>query len=507
MREPQRADSVLMGDAAHVDLHAPRAALRSRRLLRLAGDDRLVAQIRRGNDAAFEVVFERHGPAILGFCRHMLGSPEEAEDAVQHTFAAAYRDLQRDEREIALKPWLFTIARNRCLSIIRARREVPGEQPEVATAGLAEQVERRSELRELLADMRDLPDEQRAALLLAEVGDLAHTEIASVLGCEVARVKALVFRARSGLIARRDARDMPCEQVREQLSELRGGSLRRTELRLHLRECPGCREFREQVKHQRQMMAVALPVAPTLGLKSSVLAAVGIGGGAAAGGGAVVGGASLVGAAKVAAVALVAASGTAVVVAERNASTPSSPATPAVHSADPAAGGPGAAAEAAAGATAAEGAQGLAHGRRERGSQRASERRGHGKEGAPGQLKGAHEPANPAKPEQAGPKSEHPPKAQGGPNAQHGPKAGQGPKNEGGPKGEPRPKVERAPKGERARKTERGPKPKAESRSQPNSAPRAEASPKANGAPKLKGAAPAPQGKSNAPEEHGPKLE
>ena len=80
MSEPRRADSVLMGDAAHIELPAPRSALRSKRLLRLAGDDRLVAQIRRGNEAAFEVVFERHGPAILGFCRHMLGSPDEAED-------------------------------------------------------------------------------------------------------------------------------------------------------------------------------------------------------------------------------------------------------------------------------------------------------------------------------------------------------------------------------------------------------------------------------------------
>jgi RNA polymerase sigma factor (sigma-70 family) len=509
MSELRRADSVLMGNAAQADLSPPRVPLRSRRLLRLAGDERLVAQIRRGNEAAFEVVFERYGQGILGFCRHMLGSPEEAEDAVQHTFAAAYRDLQRGEREIALKAWLFTIARNRCLSIIRARRELPGEQPEIVTAGLAEQVERRAELRELLADVRDLPDEQRAALLLAEVGDLAHTEIASVLGCEVARVKALVFRARSGLIARRDARDMPCEQVREQLSELRGGSLRRTELRLHLRECPGCREFREQIKRQRQLMAVALPVAPTMGLKSSVLAAVGIGGSAAAGGGAAVGGASLAGAAKIAAVALVAASGTAVVVAERDASAPSSPATPAVRSAGPEAGGPAAAAEAAAGATAAQGAQGLAHGRRERGSQGASERRGHGKEGAPGQLKGAHEPANPVKPEHAGPKGEPGPKVEGGPKAQHGAKAENGPKGEGGPKGEPRPKVEGAPKGERAPKTER-PQPKAEPRSKPKSAPTAEGSPKANGAPKVKEpkvTTPAPRGKANAPEEHGPTLE
>jgi RNA polymerase sigma factor (sigma-70 family) len=261
--------------------------LRSRRLLALAGDARLVEQVRRGNDAAFEVVFERHGPAILGFCRHMVGSPEEAEDVVQHTFAAAYRDLQRDgEREIALKPWLFAIARNRCVSVLRARREVPvGADALDPGSGrwLAEQVEERAELRRLLADVRELPDEQRAALLLAELGELSHAEVASVLGCEVSRVKGLVFRARSALIARREAREAPCERIREQLANLRGGALRRTELRLHLRECRGCRAYREQVKQQRRMLAAALPVAPTLGMKASVLAAVGIGGGSAGG--------------------------------------------------------------------------------------------------------------------------------------------------------------------------------------------------------------------------------
>jgi RNA polymerase sigma factor (sigma-70 family) len=320
-----------MGDAAHLHIRAPAGGpLRSRRMLRLAGDGRLVEHIRRGSEAAFEVAFERHGPAILGFCRHMLGSPEEAEDAVQHTFAAAYRDLQRGgEREIALRPWLFTIARNRCLSVLRGRREQPLAAHEIATAGLAEQVERRAELRQLLGDLRELPDDQRAALLLAETGGLSQAEIAAVLGCEVARVKALVYRARSGLVARREARELPCEQIRAQLANLRGGSLRRTELRLHLRDCAGCRDFREQMRRQRQLLSMALPVVPTLGLKSSVLAAVGIGGGAAGGGAAAAGGGAFAGVAKLAAAGALAAGGVAggaaVVVHDSAPSAPKAP--------------------------------------------------------------------------------------------------------------------------------------------------------------------------------------
>jgi RNA polymerase sigma factor (sigma-70 family) len=285
-----------MGDA--LTARPPARTFGSKRLLALAGDDRLVEQIRRGNERAFEVAFERHGGAILGFCRHMLGSLEEAEDAVQHSFAAAFSDLQRGrERRIALKPWLYTIARNRCVSLLRARREHAAELEEIPTDGLTEQVERRAELRELLGDLRELPEEQRAALLLAEAADLSHAEVAGVLGCEVARVKALIFRARSGLIERREARETPCADIRKQLANLRGGSLRRSELRHHVRDCPGCSDYREQVRRQRQMFAAALPVVPSMGLKSSVLSAAGIGGGAAGGGAAAAAGGGAAGAA------------------------------------------------------------------------------------------------------------------------------------------------------------------------------------------------------------------
>jgi RNA polymerase sigma factor (sigma-70 family) len=341
--------------AVSIPARAPVVPLRSRRLLALAGDRRLVEQVRRGNEAAFEVIFERHGLAILAFCKHMLGTREEAEDAVQHTFTAAYRDLQRGgDREIALKPWLFAIARNRCVSVLRAQREVPAvvdalELQAPSGAGIAEQAEERADLRNLVADLGELPDEQRAALLLTELGDLTHAEVAGVLGCEVSRVKGLVFRARSALIARREARETPCESIRVQLANLRGGALRRSELRLHLRECPGCRDYRDQVRQQRRMLAVALPVVPTLGLKSSVLAAIGIGGGSAGGLTAAAGGLGGATVAKVAVAGVLAGggvmAGTAVVERERPAVAPP-PATQGLDRAAPPApdrGAPGAA--------------------------------------------------------------------------------------------------------------------------------------------------------------------
>ena len=224
----------------------------TRPILGSASDETLVASVRGGSEAAFEALYDRHVRGILGLCRHLLGSADEAEDAVQHTFLAAYRDLVASTKPIQLRPWLYTIARNRCFTLLRARREqplTPADEP--ATENLSIAVQRRQDLRDMLADLSALPDEQRAALVLAELGAVPHDEIATVLGVPRDKVKALVFQGRSSLIASRKARDTPCAEIRPQLATLRAGGLRRTTLRRHLRECAGCRGFRTDVVAQR----------------------------------------------------------------------------------------------------------------------------------------------------------------------------------------------------------------------------------------------------------------
>jgi RNA polymerase sigma factor (sigma-70 family) len=266
-----------------------------KRLLVLRSDARLVELVRAGDEAAFEVLYERHVAGVLGFCRHMLGSQHEAEDAVQQAFASAHGSMRRGSREIAFKPWLYTIARNRCLSILRARRERPAELPEISTAGLNAQVERSAELRELVADVQRLPDQQRAALVLSELDDLSHAEVAEVIGSTPQAVKGLVFRARAALAERRDARDAECADIRLELAAATGGGLRRGRLRYHLETCPGCVAYLEEMRRQRKLLGLALPVVPTLALRDSVMSGVGIGAGA--GGAGVVGGSAGLGAA------------------------------------------------------------------------------------------------------------------------------------------------------------------------------------------------------------------
>src|SRR5687768_17765574 len=151
---------------------------RSRKLLVAFRDERLVAQLRRGNEAAFEVLYDRHHAGVLSYCRHMLGSRDEAEDALQQAFVSAHADIVSSDKPIRFKAWIYTIARNRCLSILRSRREQPSDEIDaVSTAGLSEEVHQRAELREMLADMQELPDDQRDALILSELGDLSHAEV------------------------------------------------------------------------------------------------------------------------------------------------------------------------------------------------------------------------------------------------------------------------------------------------------------------------------------------
>jgi RNA polymerase sigma factor (sigma-70 family) len=261
-------------------------------LLRLAPDDHLVGQLRAGSDGAFEILFDRHHKPLLAFCRQMLGSTAEAEDVVQETFLAAYRGIVRSSQPIAARPWLYTIARHRCISILRARREQPVEAvPERATSHLAADMDARHDLRALLTDVAQLPEAQRAALVLAELGQLSHEEIASVVGCPRQKVRALVFQARSNLAAARAARDTPCREIREHIAMPRGGGIGRSLILRHLAVCEGCREFRDQVRRQRRGFASLLPVGPALGLKASVLGALGgCGGAAAVSGGALLGG-------------------------------------------------------------------------------------------------------------------------------------------------------------------------------------------------------------------------
>jgi RNA polymerase sigma factor (sigma-70 family) len=265
--------------------HASRRGLLARRspLLKLQGDEKLIAMARSGNPGAFETIVDRYQGRLLGFCRQMLGSTEDAEDVLQEVFVNAYRAMLADEREINLRPWLYRIARNRCLNYLRKPKADAQESmdmvPEVDAASTAERVHNREEFRQILSDVNKLPETQRAALLLREMDALSYEEIAAAMDTTVPSVKSLLVRARISLAEASQARLLTCGEVRLELSEAAEG-LRKASppVRRHVRECEECADFRSQIRSNEKALAALFPVGPLIAFKGFILSKLGLGG-------------------------------------------------------------------------------------------------------------------------------------------------------------------------------------------------------------------------------------
>jgi RNA polymerase sigma factor (sigma-70 family) len=251
------------------------------------------------------MIVDRYQGRLLGFCRQMLGSTEDAEDVLQEVFVNAYRAMLADEREINLRPWLYRIARNRCLNHLRKpsadAQESMDMVPEVEAASTAEKVHNREEFRQILTDVNKLPETQRSALLLREMDALSYEEIADAMETTVPSVKSLLVRARISLAEASQARLLTCGEVRVELSEAAEG-LRKVSapVRRHVRECEECADFRSQVRSNEKMLAALFPVPALFALKGFIAGKLGLGGGsaassAAAGGAAAGGGAAAAG--------------------------------------------------------------------------------------------------------------------------------------------------------------------------------------------------------------------
>ncbi|HMC50074.1 MAG TPA: RNA polymerase sigma factor [Solirubrobacterales bacterium] len=265
--------------------HASRRGLLARRspLLKLQGDEHLIAMARAGNPGAFEAIVDRYQGRLLGFSRQMLGSTEDAEDVLQEVFVNAYRAMLADEREINLRPWLYRIARNRCLNHLRKptadAQESMDMVPEVEAASTAEKVHNREEFRQLLTDVGKLPETQRSALLLREMDAMSYEEIAQAMETSVPSVKSLLVRARISLAEASQARQLTCGEVRLDLAEAAEG-LRKLSgpVRRHVRDCEECKDFRSQLRSNDKVLAALVPVGPLVALKGFIASKLGLGG-------------------------------------------------------------------------------------------------------------------------------------------------------------------------------------------------------------------------------------
>ena len=235
-------------------------------LLRLQSDERLVALIRRGSTTAFEVLVSRYHARLLAFCRHLLGSREDAEDVLQEVFSAAFNAILDDDRPINVRPWLYRIARNRSLNHLRRIQAVGVDSMDIHLfehgATTADKVHEREEFRMLVDDIQALPETQRTALVLREMDALSYEQIAEAMETTVPSVKSLLVRARVSLAEAAQARMLTCEEVRIELGEVAEGLRRRPGplVRRHLRACERCSTFKGQLSDTSKALAALLPI-------------------------------------------------------------------------------------------------------------------------------------------------------------------------------------------------------------------------------------------------------
>src|SRR4051812_40992115 len=155
-------------------------------LLRLRSDEQLLAQFRAGNEDAFRVLHDRYRQRLFAYVRQMLsaGSRQDAEDVMQDVFVRAYGGLRADAREMNVRAWLYRVAHNRCIDHLRRPVPPAAELFEVSRKPLHDPVaeaQRRDDLRQLVVDVGNLPEQQRSALLMREIDGMTYADLAAAL--------------------------------------------------------------------------------------------------------------------------------------------------------------------------------------------------------------------------------------------------------------------------------------------------------------------------------------
>ena len=244
---------------------------------------------------------QRYQPRLLAFCRHMLASQEDAEDVLQEVFAASFNAICADDRPINARPWLYRIARNRCLNHLRRPQPAGQDSMDVfeRDGGIttADTVHKREEFRHIVADVQDLPETQRTALLLREIDALSYDQIAEAMDTTVPSVKSLLVRARVALAEAAEARLLTCDEVRLELGQVAEGIARSSApVRRHLKACERCRTFKGELRRTSRALAAIYPIGPLLFMKKLWVAKLGAGAGAGAAAGSGGGGAAAAGA-------------------------------------------------------------------------------------------------------------------------------------------------------------------------------------------------------------------
>ena len=188
----------------------------------IRSDERLIDQFLTGqkedSESAFETLLKRHGPMVLGVCRHVLRGDQDAEDAFQATFLVLARKAGTIHNREILGCWLYEVAYR---TAIRARQRRARSTPRMEIQEMAEShsgpenAASRNELRLLLrAEVDGLPAKYRSLVLHTYMEGKSNEQVARLLRCPVGTVKGRLSRARDLLRARLSRRGWDQDEVR-----------------------------------------------------------------------------------------------------------------------------------------------------------------------------------------------------------------------------------------------------------------------------------------------------
>jgi RNA polymerase sigma-70 factor, ECF subfamily len=175
-------------------------------------DEELLNAYSSGEATAFEALFHRHKGKVFNFALRMLADRAEAEDVTSETFIQLFNKRYRDTGQAKMTTWLFTVARNACLTRLRSRklfqpmwfkRNATDDYEEWDIPDTADSPSETLRKKEMAKAVRRavlaLPDEQKEAVILREYFQKEYAEIALILDCSLEKVKILIFRGRENL--------------------------------------------------------------------------------------------------------------------------------------------------------------------------------------------------------------------------------------------------------------------------------------------------------------------
>src|SRR3954471_14655074 len=223
-------------------------------------DQRLVAAVRRGDDRAFELLYERYQRRIHAYVLGMVKDHGRAEDVTQEVFVSALRRMRETEQPLAFKPWLYQIAKNGCIDAFRRSNRTeevsydaddalaPADHSKLVGSSLSPEaaVAAKQELESLCGAFGGLSETHHEILVLRELEGLSYQEIGKRMGMSRPAVESTLFRARRRLTEEYDdiVSGARCERIQGIIlaaAQSRLGTRDTRRLARHLAHCQPCR--------------------------------------------------------------------------------------------------------------------------------------------------------------------------------------------------------------------------------------------------------------------------